>query len=228
MKDKYFPILSNDKINVRTYFEENGDLRFQKKGEVLSHPEAPIEGIHYIIKGNVDVFLMASNGRKKTIGIEIPGCLLGDVGTVEEEFQPVYYKALTQLETRFISKSDIKILLDNYPCIRDYILRSLSSKVMMLVGQLGQSCFSNAETKVGKLLLQFAYYFGRNNNQNGLQLIHFPISQQFVSDLAGINRVTVAKILANFKEDGLIERVEGMYSINIDKMEKLMALLELC
>ncbi|AHF11406.1 Crp/Fnr family transcriptional regulator [Dehalobacter restrictus] len=227
MKDKYFPILSNDEINVRTYFEKNGDLRFLKKGETLSNPETPIEGIHYIIKGNVDVFFMSSDGRKKTIGIEIPGCLLGDVGTFEEELQPVYYKALTQLETCFISKSDVKILLDNYPCIRDYILRSLSSKVMMLVGQLSQSCFSNAETKVGKLLLQFAYYFGINSNQNELRLIHFPISQQFVSDLAGINRVTVAKILANFKEEGLIERVEGMYSINIDRMEKLIELFEL-
>lgn len=227
MKDKYFPILSNDKMDIRTCFEENGELRFLKKGEMLSQPETPIEGIHYIIRGNVDVFLMSSDGRKKTIGIEIPGCLLGDVGTFEGEFQPVYYKALTQLETRFISKCGIKTVLDNYPCIRDYILRSLSSKVMMLVGQVGQSCFNNAEVKVGKLLLQFAYYFGSDNKRNGFELIHFPISQQFISDLAGINRVTVARVLANFKEDGLIERADGMYSINIDKMEKVMAILEL-
>ncbi|NBJ14619.1 MAG: Crp/Fnr family transcriptional regulator [Dehalobacter sp. 4CP] len=227
MKDKYFPILSNDKINIKEYFEEMGDLRIFKKGDILSHPEAPIDGINYIVRGNVDAYLMSSDGRKKSVGIEMPGCILGDVGAFDGEFQPVYYKALTQIETRFISKSDLKTVLDNYPCIKDYVLSSLCSKVRMLAGQLGQSCFSDAETKVSKLLLQFAYYFGGNNNHNGLRLICFPISQQSISDLAGINRVTVAKILANFKEDGLIERVEGMYSINIDEMEKLVALLEL-
>lgn len=227
MKDKYFPILSNDKVNIREYFEENGDLCSLNKGDVLSHPDAPIEGIHYIVKGNVDVFLISSDGRKKSIGIEIPGCLLGDVGTFDGELQPVYYKALTRLQTRFVSKYDIKTALDNYPSIRDYILCSLCSKVRMMVAQLGQSCFSNAESKVGKLLLQFAYYFG-GNNQNEFRLIQFPISQQFISDLAGINRVTVARVLANFKEEGLIERLEGMYAIDIDKMEELIALLELC
>jgi CRP/FNR family transcriptional regulator len=97
------------------------------------------------------------------------------------------------------------------------VIESLSYKFFASMDQIRQSCIYNATWKVCNLLLIFAEKFGVA--REGKVLINEKISQQMLSNLLGINRITVVRIIKDLKNEDLLEQVDGLYCIqNIERL----------
>ena len=97
------------------------------------------------------------------------------------------------------------------------IMESLSAKFLSAMEQVRHTNFHNAGWKICDLLLIFAEHYGVP--YDGKILIKEKISQQLLSNLLGINRVTAVRAIKDLKEMALIEQINGYYCIR--SLEKL-------
>jgi CRP/FNR family cyclic AMP-dependent transcriptional regulator len=97
------------------------------------------------------------------------------------------------------------------------IMESLSTKYLSAMEQVRHTNFHNAGWKICDLLLIFAEHYGVP--YDGKILIKEKISQQLLSNLLGINRVTAVRAIKELKEMALIEQINGYYCIR--SLEKL-------
>ena len=97
------------------------------------------------------------------------------------------------------------------------IMESLSTKFLSAMEQVRHTNFHNAGWKICDLLLIFAEHYGVP--YDGKILIKEKISQQLLSNLLGINRVTAVRAIKELKEMALIEQINGYYCIR--SLEKL-------
>jgi CRP/FNR family transcriptional regulator len=85
--------------------------------------------------------------------------------------------------------------------------------------QIRQASVHNATWKVCNLLLIFADRFGVI--YDGKVLIREKISQQMLSNLLGINRITVVRVIKDLKNEALLEQIDGFYCIrSVERLKK--------
>ena len=91
------------------------------------------------------------------------------------------------------------------------IIQSLSTKFIAAMDQIRNMTYRSSEWRICDLLLIYADFYGVE--YDGKILIQEKISQQIMSNLLGINRITTVRGIKNLKNMGLIEQINGLYCI---------------
>lgn len=209
-RDFNSPYLGPDKVPA--FFEQIGTKVRYRKGETITFANEEIKDISIILKGKAKQYVMSEEGREKILFILEPGGIIGDLSISQPKEAGFFVEAMENLELIRLTFQDLQEALYKFPEYNLYILSSLSKKARNLVIQLEDNCFKDAETRVCEMLIKLAFYEGKMDPDSNT--ITFRTSQQFISDMVGINRITTVRIIKNLREMGLLDVKGSKYIIN--------------
>ncbi|HHV64303.1 MAG TPA: Crp/Fnr family transcriptional regulator [Peptococcaceae bacterium] len=201
-----------DSGKVPAFFEQVGNKVRYNKNEIIIFADEQIKDIYFILKGKAKQYILSEEGRERILFILKPGDIIGDISMFEQREAGFYVEAIETIELIKLTFADLQESMRKYPEFNLFILSSLSKKARNLVNQLEDTCFKDAETRVCDLLIKLAFYEGKMDKDS--PRITFRTSQQFISNMLGINRITTVKIIKNLRMMGLLDVQGNKYIIN--------------
>lgn len=172
----------------------------------------------YIVKrGRVAAYEFTFSGEERIYNLNEENSVLLEANLLFDYASPVSFRALTECELVCIDKETLLSAVQSDPEISLDLMQSLATKFLSSMEQIRHEMFRNAPWKICDLLLIFAEQYGVP--YDGKVLIKEKISQQMISNLLGMNRVTVVRAIRDLRERSLIEQINGFYCIR--SMERL-------
>jgi CRP/FNR family transcriptional regulator len=184
-----------------------GNSIFIKPGDIPSH-------CYIVKKGGVIGFEYASNGDERVYNIMLSGSFLLEMNLILKEPSPVYFKTIKPSELICIDRNTLLSQMGGDFDFSLSIIKSISYKYLAAMEQI-REMNNGANWRFCRLLLLFAGRYGVPHE--GKIMIKEKISQQIVSDLLGVNRITVNRIIKTLKNEGLLSQINGYYCISDEK-----------
>lgn len=196
-----------------------GERRFFKKNEIIFHIGDKPDYFYILVKGKIISISNTKNGSMVYDAIILPPCIIGESCTINNEEIPSTFKCLNNVELIKITKN---ILLDCYKSDIDvalYMYGVTSSKLKNVMLQNLEYTTLSSEQRIIQVLIEFAEILGKKTD--GKIKINFKMSQQFISDLVGVNRRTTSRTFDKLYNDNILENNCGNYYIkDIDLLKR--------
>ncbi len=201
--------------------EKLGRSKFYPKNQIVVAQGSLVNHCYIVKKGRVIASEITSSGEERVYNFMEEGSLLMEANMLFNKPSPITFKTTMASELVCISKEVLlKAIATDQQLTLD-ILESISNKFLAAMDQIRQECYHNVEWKICNLLLIFAERYGVLFE--GKTLITEKVSQQMLSNLLGINRITTVRTMKELKQLELIEQVEGYYCIqDIEKLKQHM------
>ncbi len=204
-----------------------GIARLEKLGEKKKFPKNHIllqagerPKYCYIVKyGRVAAYEYTLSGEERIYNFNEQNSILLEANLLFDYTSPVGFKVVQPSELVFIDKETLVDTIGSDPQVSMDIMQSLAIKFLSSMEQIRHANFHNAAWKICDLLLIFADRYGVP--YDGKILIREKISQQLLSNLLGINRVTAVRAIKELKEMSLIEQINGFYCIrDVERLKR--------
>ncbi|RJE47268.1 cyclic nucleotide-binding protein [Dehalobacter sp. MCB1] len=205
-----FPIILKLQNASRT-FAEAGEKIYVKKNQVIISPGEIINGFYYIQKGRVLCVDYSPRGNEKIEFILETGSIFLESNVLFDRPASVYFKAITDTQLVYITREKLLDMITNDLNVSLFIMESLTKKFYSSVAQLREVLFYDVECRVCNLFLTMAEKFGIEE-ENAIKL-DIKISQQFISNILGINRNTCIRMINKLKKLNYINQIHGYYYI---------------
>lgn len=178
-----------------------------KKVKVLGEKQvAYAEGdspnyLYYILKGEIKTIKTDIYGKIFVNDIYEPGNYFGYKALLLESEYTESAIALKRSEVVLIPKKDFWMLLKSNRQIAALFIRMLAKNLSSKGERLLQMAYTPVRERVATALLQL-----KNNKENSGDLSnHIKISREDMASLVGTVRVSLNKVIAEFKNEGLID-----------------------
>jgi len=177
-------------------------------GETIYAASQRADRIYIIKKGRVRLFHTSHEGKEKALIIMCDGTIIGD--SMLDGFH--FESAITASETTFIEfgRKQFDVLIKSNPYLLTQRIKFLDQKSQTLaLSNLLVACY-DAETRIRYTIYHLANQFG-TPLKNGSTRIFMQFTQQELADLVGTSRVTVANMINQFIQRGLIQKDGRFY-----------------
>lgn len=197
------------------------DLRKKGKLRPVSNKQIIyVEGdepthLYYVVKGQVKTYKRFKDGRELSSGLYHDGDFFGYESLCNGEIYAENAATLTESEIVQIPKTDFMEYLLNHQVVSRTFISLLSGNVRDKGKQMLQLAYSSVRKRVAEALLQVATKFGSDTTDS----CTIRISRDDLAALVGTASETVSRMLADFKEEKLIDKTGN--AINILSLEKL-------
>lgn len=205
-----------------TPFTEMGFSRKLPANTMFIQPGEMLRCCYYVKSGIVVAGELSENGVEHEFNIMEENSLIGEVFLICNRPSPVSFRTVKDTELICIERETLMEQINKDPFLCRLIMESLATKFMSAMDELRQTTSHNATWRICNLLMIFAEKYGQE--YDGKVLIAQRLSQQMISTLLGINRITTVRIIKTLKEMRLIEQINGLYCIR--SMDKLRAYQE--
>ena len=195
--------------------EKLGERRTFREGTVLVRQGEKPTFCYVIISGKIAAVEYTFDGAERVYNLNEAGSVLLEEDVLFDWYSQVEFKVIRRAELVCISKSSLLTAIMSDPEAAMDIIQSVSTKFVAAMDQLRYTNHYNAEWRICDLLMTYADFYGVE--YDGKILIHEKISQQTMSNLLGINRITAVRSIKNLKDMGLIEQINGYYCIRDDQ-----------
>ena len=204
-----------------------GISRLEKLGEERQVPKdhmlveaGEIPKYCYIVKtGRVVCYEFSVSGEERIYNFNENNSILLESYVLFDTVVPVNFKTTLPSKIIYIDKETLVKAISSDPQICIDVMQSMHLKFNSSMEQIRHANFHNASWKICDLLLMFADCYGVD--YDGKVLIKEKISQQLLSNLLGINRVTAVRAIKELKDMALIEQVNGYYCIrDVEKLKR--------
>lgn len=191
----YFSGLGQAELDsIRKYiFEKKAE-----RGEILLFESEPAETLYFVVAGAVKVFKTSADGKEQILQIIRPGESFNDVPVFSGGENLASAEAMGAIVLNTVKKSDLEIILREYPQVALNVIRVLSQRVQQLVSLVEDLSFRNVTGRVAKILLEYA------GNETGEKP---RLTQQEMAAMIGTAREMVGRSIKALEEGGTI-RVE--------------------
>lgn len=172
------------------------------KGEIIFWEGAFPFGIFYIVEGKAKKYKLDKSGKEQIIYVANTGELLGYHAILAGERYPDSAAALEDSLIAFIPGKDFQNVLQNSEILNRRLLKALSHEFTVLTNNL--SLFSQKSVKE-RLALQLIVLREKykKNFKSGMT-VEIKMSQEDLANLVGTVRENIARIMAEFKDEGII------------------------
>lgn len=194
-----------------------------KAGEIVilqggkSRPE-----FYLIEEGRVKLSLLSGDGSERIISIQEKNTLFGYAAPFDGH--PYFYtaSALERTKLQVIPTAGFLALGQKNPDLLLLVIQSFSRVTRLLVLQIGDCSFMDAERRVAHMICKLASEIGQRT-QRGL-LISKKVTQEEIASLTGLSRVSVSLALNHFEELDLLRKKRNI--IEVFDIEKLRCLVD--
>lgn len=221
MTDRCFPAGNPSRILKLEHSSKkligSGKEVFYKKNEFVSSPGDILDEFYYVKKGRVLAIEYSFTGRERIVYLFEKGSIFLESNVIFDIPSEIHFKAAEDTCLIRIKKKDLFNLLATDLNITLFVIKSISQKFYSAAFYIEELISFKAEWRLCNLFFELANNFGvKKENKVKIDL---KISQQFISNILGINRITTVNIIKNLKRLNLIEQTDGYY--HIKDMDKL-------
>lgn len=190
--------------------------RYSKK-QMVFHEGSATDGIYFIQTGKIKVFKKGAFNKNQIVRISSEGDFLGHRGFSSTNTYPVSAEAITTSSICFVSKKFFYKILEDTPKFTINLMLFLADELNYEESRLRDMAVFNVREKVAKALLILVDKLGTNSLHeiNNIE----DLSRQDIAELVGLNSNQVTKVLAEFKEDKVLE-IDGK-KIKVLQQKKL-------
>lgn len=171
--------------------------------------------LYYLVKGQVKTYKRFKDGRELSSRLYRDGDFFGYESLCSGGVYTDNAATLTESDIIQIPRADFMEYLVNHQTVSKTFINLLSGTIRDNGKQLLQLAYYSVRKRVAEALLQVALKFG--DGESGSCTIR--ISRDDLAALVGTASETVSRMLADFKDEGLIDKTGN--AINILSIEKL-------
>ncbi len=171
--------------------------------------------LYYVKKGQVKTYKRAKDGRELSSTLYKDGDFFGYESLCKSSNYTDNAATLSDSEISLISKADFMEFLLNHQEIANAFIDMLSGSVQEKEEQMLRLAYFSVRKRVADALVQVASKFGEPNMDSAT----LKISRDDLAALVGTASETVSRMLADFKDEKLIEKNGN--AIRVLSIEKL-------
>lgn len=162
-----------------------------------------VDSINFIQSGRVKVFKKGAFGKDQIIRLISDGEILGHRGLSDAEKLSISATSITDSLICSFDKTFFFKLLKTTPELTFNLMLYFANELNHEENKLRDLSIFNVREKVAKALLIMINAYGLNE-KNEINHAH-ELSRQDIAELVGLNSNQVTKILADLKEDNILE-----------------------
>ncbi|MCJ0743084.1 response regulator [Pedobacter montanisoli] len=208
--------------NLQTVYQElkkKGKVRHYDNRQVIYMENDEPNYLYYIQKGQVKTYKRFDNGRELSSGLFKEGDFFGYESLCCGENYADNAATMADTELILIPKADFMDYLHNHHEFAHSFIQLLSDNVRFKEEQMLKLAYFSVRKRVAEALIQVAEKLRANHNEDESLL---KISRDDLAALVGTASETVSRMLADFKEEKLIEKQGNAIKIlSIEKLKKI-------
>ena len=210
MYEKYFDSKSQEKMrDVFLQLSKRGVIKTYEKNSIIRTNKG--KSFCIVVEGKLKQSINSVEGEEKILYILQSGEIFGEMDYFAGGENQLIVKTLEKSKVSFVNEEVMeKILIEN-PVIYRNIIHSIIRKFRIVMFQMGNMAFGDAQGKVADTIIRL-YSQGGIDELEG-KVVNEKLTHEEIAKLIGCSRVTVTRGLNKFKDNGLIEIKEGMVII---------------
>lgn len=192
--------------------------RYTARGLIYVQGEESKPYFYLVEQGKVKISLLGKDGSEKIIVIQEKNTLFGYAATFDGH--PYFHTATAVEETtlRIIHINDFLNLVERHPKVALLVVVAFARVTRMLVLQIEDFSFLDAEKRVAHMIYKLAYEIGQKTPK-GL-LMAKKVTQEDIASLTGLSRVSVSLALNHFEDLDILRKKRNI--IEVLDIKKLM------
>lgn len=179
-----------------------GTRRFIRKKENIYTQGTKGDGFYFLHKGLVKIVTVTATEKERVLNIVIPNQLLG-VQSLDQKAHFTTAVAVKDSVVYHFSSEEFRKRMIHHPDLYKLFSKSVIHKMKILLDRINMNALSSEQKII--LLLQ--------NVCNDFKNYEIPLSQQDLSCCTGLTRITVYKVLKEWKGKGIIDVKNKKYYI---------------
>ncbi|MBQ7505274.1 MAG: Crp/Fnr family transcriptional regulator [Ruminococcus sp.] len=196
---------------IKEIFDSVNYTRKFSKGSIIYHQGDYASSFYYLKKGKVRVYMTSPDGVEHTLSTASSGEILGEAAFFDKMPRISSANALSNIEVAVINEETLLTLTRKYPKLALELLNLQATRIRQLSSQLDAMTFLKANERIAKVLLQ------NTDDNNEVSLTH-----EEIAGATGVTRVTVSKILREFKDKGILKtEYRKIIMFNSEKLQHL-------
>ncbi|MFC1965314.1 Crp/Fnr family transcriptional regulator [Chloroflexota bacterium] len=175
-----------------------GKFAFEKtaeRGEILVFEGEPDNALYFVVSGVMKAFKTSADGKEQILYLIRPGESFNEVPVFSGGPNLASAEAMGPVLLYVIKRSDLEVILREYPQVALNTIQVLSRRVQHLVSLIEDLSFRHVTGRVAKILLEHA---GDGTSQGPR------LTQQEMAAMAGTAREMVGRSLKSLEEEGTI------------------------
>lgn len=181
-------------------FSGLGKVAWYEKGAIIDPPDH--NQIFLVLEGELNQVMYAKNGSMINYYRLLKGNVFGEIDYFDMGRANVVNRTVKSCKIATISRAVVEEKLMENPIMYRYFLTSISKKYRIIMHELANYRFNDANGRLADFFLRL--YYSEENPMEG-QVIDIAFTQEDLADRVGLNRITVTNGIKKFKEMGLIE-----------------------
>ena len=191
-------------------FEQAGRLHTYRPNEAIYLQGEIADGIYFIRKGRVRAYYITNTGKELTYEIIEKGMIFGESSFLSQCVRPVSVASVTDVELFVCDLEHLYSYMAESEELMKIMLQLLSNTCNHLTEQLRRVTLYDRYQKIASLLLHETKHPDRDR---GVTASSIPYTQEDLALILGLNRVTVNKVLNEWKRNGIIAVAYGRITI---------------
>jgi CRP-like cAMP-binding protein len=188
-----------------------------RAGKLFYMPEETGEVLFLLKKGRVQLYRLASSGKKIVVATLGPGAVFGEMSLVGQGMHNTFAEALDDCLLCVMSRADVERLLREKPDVAFRFVEAMGLRLTELETRLEDIAFKSISARLAALLLRLDLEQGGGRMVGGY-------THQELSEMLGTYRETVTQTLNDLKAIGVVEI--GRKKVLLGDMTRLRALAE--
>jgi CRP-like cAMP-binding protein len=186
------------------------------EGEVVFDRQSDCRGVYLVVEGEVDVVNYSNQGREIAYARVRAGEFFGELSAIDGEPRSANIVAQTQCRIAEVPRETFTEMLKNRPQIAFNIIQKLVKIIRTADDRIMDLATLGAHQRVCIELLRLAK---ADPVKPGCWMVYPLPTQAEIAALASTTRETVARVMSQLSEDGMIRKVHK--TVYIDSRDKL-------
>ena len=200
-------------LNIRDLARDKRTKSYSKKAVVYTEGDAP-QYVYFVKAGNIKGFKAHPDGKELITAIYGPNDFIGFEAILENAPYADSAIALQDTELVMIPRHDFLTLIQAHNDVSTSFIRLLCKKVADREKQLVTLAYNSVRQRTAEALIKAGALKDARST--------IAISREDLAKLVGTAAESVIRVLADFKEEGILETEGGRIRIlNPDKLEKV-------
>ena len=182
--------------------QQNAVIRLYEKGTRVYSSERECQGMLFVMQGEMRTYLLSEEGREVTLFRIYPNdlCVLSASCVISQISFDTQMSAQKDTEALMIPPNSVLLLKEKNLSVRGFLYELATKRFSDVMWAMQQILFKRLDQRLALFLMQESQRLGTDT----IHMTHEQIAQQISSA-----RETVARMLKQFSEDGLVELKRG-------------------